>query len=110
GAVGSGLAAEARGVGRVAQWQAAAVEDLAAMQVGQRHFSGRNQIQIPLTRDLEEILLELRQIAGPAQRLAVDEKRRLDLAISVLARVEVEHEVDERPRQARARSAQHGEA
>ena len=72
------------------------------MQVRQRHFRGRNQVQVPVARDLEQVLLELRQVAGAAQRLGVDEKRRLDLEVAVLARVQVEHEVDQRAREPRA--------
>ena len=79
------------------------------MQVGQRHFRGRNQIEIPVAGDLEEVLLELRQVAGAAQRRRIDEERRLDLGVAVLARVQVEHEVDERARQPRARAHQHRE-
>ena len=63
-AVRAGLAAEARRVGGVADRQLAAVEDLAAVEVGQRHFRRRHQIEIPLAGDLEEIGFELRQIAG----------------------------------------------
>ena len=46
---------------------------------------------------------ELRQVAGAAQRVGVDEERRLDLGVAVLARVQVEHEVDERARRAARR-------
>ena len=51
--------------------------------------------EIPLPRDLEQILLELGQIAGPAKRFGVHEKRRLDLDVAVLARMQIEHEVDQ---------------
>ena len=47
-AVRSRLAAKTRRVGRVFQRQRIAVQDLVAMNVGQRHFRGRNQKQIPL--------------------------------------------------------------
>ena len=82
GAVGSGFAAEARRVGGVAQRQLPAVEDLAAVEVGQRHFRRRDQEQVPVARDLEQILLELRQVARSAQRVRVDEKRGLRLPCS----------------------------
>src|SRR5262249_37088883 len=108
--VGPGLAAKAGRVRRVAERQLAAVEDFVAVEIGQRHFRRRHEIQIPIAGDLEEVRLELRQIAGAGQRGGVDEKRRLDLAIAVLARVQIEHEVDERARQPRARAAQHGKA
>ena len=101
GAVRSGLAAEARRVGRVANRQRAAVENLAAVHVRQRHFGGRNQIQIPVAGDLEQVGLELREIAGSGQRRLVGQKRRRDLRVPVRARVQVEHEVDQRPLEAR---------
>ena len=104
-----GLAAEAGRVGRVADRQLAAVEDLAAVQVGQRHLRRRDQVEIPLPRDLEEILLELRQVAGAAQRFGVDEERRLDFDVAVLPRVQLQHEVDQRAREPGARADQHRE-
>ena len=67
------------------------------------------EIEIPVPADLEEILLELRQVAGAAQRRGVHEKRRLDLGIAMLTGVELEHEVDQRARQPRARADQHRE-
>ena len=70
GAVRAGLAAEARRVRGVADRQLAAVEDLAAMHVRQRHLGGRHQVQIPVAGDLEQIRLELRQVAGAGQRRA----------------------------------------
>src|SRR5581483_7300060 len=42
--------------------------------------------------------------------LRVREKRRLDLAVSMLARVQVEHEIDQRAGQLRAGAAENGEA
>jgi hypothetical protein len=77
--------------------------------VRERDFRRGNEIEIPVAGDFEKILLELRQIAGALQRSAVGQERRLDFAVSVLARVNVEHEVDERARQPRAGSAQHRE-
>src|SRR4051812_44830154 len=108
--VRSRFAAETGRIRGVADRQLAAVEDLAAMQVRQRHFGRGNEIQIPIAADLEQVLLELRELAGTLQRLAVGEKRRLDLAIAMLARVQIEHEVDQRARQPCAGAAQYGEA
>ena len=66
-------------------------------------------IQIPVAGDLEEVRFELRQIAGSGQRRAVRHERRLDLGVAVLRGVQVEHEVDQRAREARACADQHGE-
>ena len=65
-AIRPGLAPEARRVGGISKRQLSAVDDLAPVQVGERHLGGRDQEQIPLPRDLEEILLELREVAGAA--------------------------------------------
>ena len=80
------------------------------MEIRQRHFGGRHEIQVPVAGDLEEVLLELRQVPGAGERRRVHEKRRLHLRVAVLARVEVEHEVDERARRgARPAPMQHRE-
>ena len=84
-AVGAGLGAEAGGVGGVAQRQVGLVEDLAPVQVGQRHLGGRDQVVVE-TLELEQVLLELRQLAGADEGVAVDDERRQDLAVAVLAR------------------------
>ena len=49
--------------------------------------------------DLEQILFELRQVARAGERRAVHEKRRLDFLVTVIACVDVEHEVDELQRE-----------
>src|SRR5882672_7576242 len=87
--VGSRLAPEARRVRGVANRQLASVEDFAAMQVRERHFRGRHEIQVPVARDLEQVRLELRQISGAGQRRGVDQERRLHFAVAMLARMEI---------------------
>ena len=109
GSIGSGLTAKAGRVGGVAQWQLPAIEDLGPIQIRERHFGGRDQKEIPVAGDLEQVLLELGQVAGAAQGVSVDQERRLDLDVAVLGRVQLQHEVDERPGQARTRAHQHRE-
>ena len=109
-AVGAGLAPEARRVGRELQGERAAVQDLAAEHVRQRHLGSGHQIEVPVAVDLEQVGLELRQVAGAEERRSVHQEGRLHLAVSVLARVHVEHEVDQRPREARPGAQQEGEA
>src|SRR5439155_15605623 len=109
-AVRSRLAAKARRVRGVANRQLASIENLAAMEIRERHFGRRDEIEIPVAGNLEQIGLELRQIAGAEQRGAVDEKRRLDLLIAMLARVEIEHEIDKRVGEAGARAGEDREA
>ncbi len=80
------------------------------MEIGQRHFGSRHQIQVPVAGDLEQVLLELREVSRAVQRRAVGQIRRHDFAIPVLAGVQVEHEVDQRARHSGAGAAQHREA
>ena len=80
------------------------------MKVGHRHLRRWNQVQIPVPGDLEEIRFEFRQLRRSPQRLGIDQKRRLDLDVSVLARVHIEHEIDQRPREPRAGAHQHRKA
>ena len=108
GAVRSRFASEARRVGRVLQRQLTPVENLFAMEIRQRHFGRRNQEQIPVARDPEQILFELRQVARARQRRAIHHERRLDFAVAVLARVQIEHEIDQRAREPGAATEQHG--
>ena len=89
-------------VGRVVPRQQPAVEDLLAVQVRERHFRRRDEVEIPVARNLEEVGLELRQVPGAEERRRVHQERRVHLDVAVLPRVQVEHEIDERPRHARA--------
>ena len=73
------------------------------MNVGDRNFGGRNQEEI-VAGGAVEIVLELGQLAGAGERGPIDQVRRLDLEIAVLARVEVEQEIRQRAHQSRARS------
>ena len=101
-AVRSGFAAKARRVGRVLQRQQVAVQNLAAMNIRQRYLGRGNQKKIPFAGNLEEVGFELRQLSRRLERCPIDEIRRHDLEVSVLARVQIEHEVCQRARQSRA--------
>ncbi len=92
------------------QRQRAGVEDLIAHEIGHRHFGRRDQVVTDLAAHGEEILLELRQLARALQRIGVDEIRHVHLGVTVLARVHVQHELAQRPMQARDRAAEHDEA
>ena len=78
------------------------------MEVRERHLRGGNEVQVPAV-DLEEVVLELRQLPGADERGGVGEKQRRHLDVAVLAGVQIEHEVDEGPRQSGAGPAEHGE-
>ena len=76
------------------------------MQIGYRYFRGRDQKQI-VGRGPIGIVFELRQLSCPDHDLATDEQWRLDLDVPVFAGMQLQHEVDQPARQARARAHQH---
>src|SRR2546430_308911 len=90
---GPRFAPEARGVGGVAERQLGAVEDLVAMQVGERNFGRGDEEQI-VGRGLVRFVFELGDLAGALHRLALHDERRLDFDVAVLSSVQIEHEVD----------------
>ena len=98
--VRSRLRAEARRVRRQAQRQPIRFDDRVAHEVRQRHLGRRNQAQLVLALEREQIRGELRQLARAEQRRIVDEIRHVRLAVAVLARVHVEHELRDRAMQA----------
>ena len=58
----------------------------------------------------EEVFGKLGKLAGAKQRFAVDDEGRQDFGIGLLARVQVEHEADQRALQLRAIAPVNGEA
>jgi hypothetical protein len=115
-AVRAGFAAEARRVSGVGDRKRSAVEDLVGVQVRDRDLRRGDQVEWAaiffraLAVRFEQIRLELRQLPGAAQRLGLDQDRRVDLAVSVLFRVQIEHEADDRPLEPGGRAIQHGKA
>ena len=83
------------------------------MQVGHRHFGRRDEIQVVRALasrgDLEQLVFELGQIAGAEERRVLDHERRVDLFVSVLPRVQFDHETHERALELRAGSPQDAE-
>src|SRR5439155_24111762 len=89
------------------------VQDVSAGERGQRDRGSGNEIEravlVRLAR-LEEPLRELRELAGPEHGLRAHEMRQPELRVSVLARVQVEHELSERALEVRQRPPEDGEA
>ena len=105
---GAGLAPEARRVGRQRARQRSRVDDLAAEQIRDGHFSGRDEKEIIL--GTVGIVLKLRQLPGAGHRLARDEERHGRLFVPMLARVQIEHERHQRAHQPRPAALEHDEA
>ena len=72
--------------------------DFVAHDVGYRHLGGGNQVELAPVRPRhrEQILLEFRQLAGPAHAVRVDQIRHIYFGIAVLRRVHIKHELRER--------------
>ena len=81
------------------------------MQRGERHLRRRDQVQVAVARArLEQVALELGELARAQHGVRRDEVGRDDFGVAALARVQVEHEVDERALHPRAGAGLHGEA
>ncbi|MNT13196.1 hypothetical protein D3C72_1481570 [compost metagenome] len=102
-----------------AQRQLLAGDDGVAHDIGQRHLGGRDQVEVldalavfaaDLARHLEQVFLELGQLAGAAHRGGVDHVRHVHLGVAVFLRMGVEHQLDQRAVHARQAAAQHREA
>ncbi len=78
------------------------------MQVGHRHLGGRDQ-EVIVALELEQVLLELRQLPGADQRRAVDHEGRQHLGVAMVRGVQVEHEGDQSPLEPRRGSPVDGE-
>ena len=73
-------------------------------------FSSFNSSVEPLLRLRSELIFgKFRQLRGAEHGVVAHEKRRVDLGIAVLARVQVEHELSQRPFEPRQRSFQDDE-
>ena len=108
-AVGAGLGAEAGRVGGVFDRQGRFLQGFASVDVGHRHFGRGDEPQVPAL-DPEQVLLELGQLAGAGHGRGVDQEGRQHLGVAVPLGVQIEKEVDQGPRQARAEPLEQGEA
>lgn len=95
--------------------QRGAFDDRVAHGVRQRNLRRRDQVLrdrvlAAALLDAEHVVRELRQLARAVQDLGIDDVRRVRLAVAVLQRVRVDHELRERAVQACNRAAQHREA
>ena len=79
------------------------------MDVGHRHLGRGDEPQVPAL-DPEQVLLELGQLAGAGHGRGVDQEGRQHLGVAVPLGVQIEKEVDQGPRQARAEPLEQGEA
>jgi hypothetical protein len=96
-AIGTGLAAEARSVCSQGDWQPRSVQGLVPIDVRHWDFCGRDEPEVAVALgDPEQILGEFWKLPGSIHRLRVDQVRRKNFRVAVLARVQVEHEIHQR--------------
>ena len=107
--IGARLAAETGGEGAELDGKPVRVERLVAVEVGHGDFGRRRQPQVRVL-NLEQVLGELGQLPGAEKARRVDQKRRQDFGIPVLARVRVEHEARQRAFELCAQAQIDGEA
>ena len=93
---------------RELQRQLVRLENRVAHEIRQRHLGRRNQKV--LVADRKKVTGELWQLARAEERRTIREIRDIGLAVAVLARVQVEHELDQRPMQSRQIALENGEA
>src|SRR5258708_4568131 len=88
--------------------QRASVEDLVGGEVGQRHLGGGDEPEPG--RGLELVFREFGELRRAEHGLVAHQQRRARLAIAELARVEVQHELRQRPLELRELAVEHAEA
>ena len=71
------------------------------MQVCQWHFGRRYEEKFAVFQAVH-IGLKLRQLSRADNAITSNEKRRTDSGVAMLARVQVDHEIDQRPLQFRS--------
>src|ERR1051326_4571178 len=105
---GAGIPAEAGREGHERRGQRGRVEDLVAVQVGDRHLGGGNEEEI-VPGNFVLVFFELGQLPRAGERGAVDQQRRR-LEVAVLPGMKIKHEARERPHQPGARAGEEGKA
>ena len=97
------FAAKARRVGDEFLRQLSQREDFLAMKIRHRHFRRGREEHLVLFQPVH-VFLKLRQLRRPDHAIAPHQKRRTHFQVTVLARVQVEHELNQRPLQFRPRA------
>ena len=102
--IGAGFAPEAGRMRGVSEGEDVLGQGFFAVQVRQRHLGCRNQ-EVIIVAQAKEVVLELRQLAGSGHAGTIHHEGREDLPVSMGRGMQVQHEIDQRAFQARARSA-----
>src|SRR5581483_11820382 len=95
-AVGSGFTSKAGSIGAKRNGQGVGVESFIPKEIGHGHLRRRNEPQV-VPAAPKKVLSKFRQLSRSIEAGGVNEKRRQNLLISMLLRVQIEHEVNQRP-------------
>ena len=104
------LGAKARRVRRQAHRQLRSFDDGVAHEIRQRDLGRRNEAELVLAFEREQVRGELWQLAGTEQRRIVDEVGNVSFGVAMLARVQIQHQLRDCAMQACDRALQHDEA
>jgi len=102
--VGTGFRAETGRIRHQINRQFFLFQDFIPVNVRDRNFRRRNQV-IVHAFNFKKIFLELGKLAGPGHTLGVDHEGRKHLRVAVVCRMQIQHEVGDRPLQLGARPA-----
>src|SRR5687767_5126289 len=94
-AIAARLATETRRVGGVIFWQIGGVEDLLRMVIRHRHLGRRDKGKPASIFYMKQIVLKFRQLIRSKQRRPIYKKGWQRFHVSILARMDVEHKIDE---------------
>src|SRR2546430_17665743 len=92
----SRFAPKARCVSDKFFWKIGNRQDFFSMKVRHRHFRRRREKKFAVLQAVH-IRFELRQLTGADHGFAPDDKRRTDFGVTMLAGVEIEHEINQGP-------------
>ena len=106
--IGTRFAAEARRIRTELNRKLIGVQRFVAEEVRYRNLGRRRQPEIGILA-MEQVFGELRQLPGSLKARRIDQKRRQHFGVTMLARVDIQHEVDQRPLQLGPQPDVHGE-
>src|SRR6516164_11716656 len=99
------LSPKTRRIGNILFRQFIRAQYFFAMKIRYRHFSRRCEKELTIFQAVH-VGLELRQLRGSDHAIAAHQKRRAHLFITMLAGVQIEHEVDQTPLEPRPRAGE----
>ena len=79
------------------------------MEIGHRHFRSRRQKKFAVFQAVH-VFFKFRQLCRADHAIAPDQKRGTDFGVAMLPRMQIEHEINQRPLQFRTRTGETDES